>query len=401
MKAEKIYYLYSGSVYFFFNVVFAINGVNFVQKVGLNSLQLVLVGTVVETSALIFEIPTGIFADSVGRKKSILAGLSIVGLSFIIEGATPVFWLIVLAQIIAGAGYTFLSGADVAWVADESESASLNSILIKGTQFEQLGSLIGIWVGVLLAMIALNLPIVLSGIPLILFAMILGLVMEERNFKPSTGDKSSAVFFGTFRDGVKQFRRFRTLMIFLAISFMIGLCSEGFDRLWTFKFLEDLQIPQSLGSKYLLLFGVISSGAMTLSMITLALSKKVTANASSKVLIRYLIGINLILGFAFIGFSISGNLEIALAFYWVGFAARRNDYPLYAALLNRQINVARVRATVISVAWQFDSFGQIAGGPSIGLVALKLSSSVALGIAGLLVFPIVVLYLLLLFRGKA
>jgi len=133
-------------------------------------------------------------------------------------------------------------------------------------------------------------------------------------------------------------------------------------------------------------------------MITLALSKRITASASSKVILKYLIGVNLVLGFAFIGFSLSGNLEIALAFYWAGFAARRNDYPLYAALINKQISESSVRATVISVARQFDSFGQIAGGPLIGFIALKLSSAVALSITGLLVFPIVVLYLLILYR---
>ncbi|HDP76898.1 MAG TPA: MFS transporter, partial [Mesotoga infera] len=111
MKAERIYYLYAGFVYFFFNMVFAISGVYYVQRVGLNPLQLVLVGTVVETSALIFEIPTGVFADSAGRKKSVILGMMIVGLSFVIEGAIPLFWTIIMAQIVAGAGYTFLSGA--------------------------------------------------------------------------------------------------------------------------------------------------------------------------------------------------------------------------------------------------------------------------------------------------
>jgi len=398
MKAERIYYLYSGFVYFFFNMVFAISGVYYVQRVGLNPLQLVLVGTVVETSALIFEIPTGVFADSAGRKKSVILGMMIVGLSFVIEGAIPLFWTIIMAQIVAGAGYTFLSGADVAWVADESESTSLNGILIRGAQFEQLGSLIGIWFGVLLAMVALNLPIVLSGIFLILFAVVLAFVMKERNFRRPTDGRSISAFMATFMNGIKQFRRSRTLLILLAVSFMIGLYSEGFDRLWVLKFLEDLKIPQQLGSKYLIVFGVISSGAMVLSMITLALSKRVTASSSSKVILKYLIGVNLVLGFAFIGFSLSGNLEIALAFYWAGFAARRNDYPLYAALINKQISESSVRATVISVARQFDSFGQITGGPLIGFIALKLSSAVALSITGLLVFPIVVLYLLILYR---
>ncbi|HOY25974.1 MAG TPA: hypothetical protein PKU79_05350, partial [Mesotoga sp.] len=177
----------------------------------------------------------------------------------------------------------------------------------------------------------------------------------------------------------------------------IGLYSEGFDRLWILKFLEDLKITEEFGLRYVLWFGVINSGALVLSIAVLSFLKRLSSRNSSKLLLSYLVILNTILAVAFIGFALSGNFPLALAFYWAGFVARRNDYPLYASFINRQIEVSGVRATVISVARQFDSLGQIIGGPIIGLIALS-STTLALGVTGLLVFPVVLLYIWLLRR---
>jgi DHA3 family tetracycline resistance protein-like MFS transporter len=397
MKPEKLYYLYSGSVYFLFNLVFTINGIYFVESVGLNPLQLVLVGTVVETSALLFEIPTGVFADMYGRRKSIITGLIVLGISFIIEGSLPFFWTILLAQIIAGAGYTFLSGADIAWVADESEMKNLDPVLVKGAQFEQIGSLAGIWASVFLGLLALNFPVVLSGVSMFLLALILRRIMKENKFRPKNRGKPLKDFLSTLTDGLGQIRTSASLTIILFISLGIGLYSEGFDRLWILKFLEDLKITEEFGLRYVLWFGVINSGAMGLSIAVLYFLKRLSSRNSSKLLLFYLVILNAILAVAFIGFALSGNFPLALAFYWVGFVARRNDYPLYASFINRQIEVSGVRATVISVARQFDSLGQIIGGPIIGLIALS-STTLALGVTGFLVLPVVLLYIWLLRR---
>lgn len=397
MKPEKLYYLYSGSVYFFFNLVFTINGIYFVESVGLNPLQLVLVGTVVETSALLFEIPMGVFADMYGRRKSIIIGLTILGVSFILEGSLPFFWTILLAQIIAGAGYTFLSGADIAWVADESETKNLDPVLLKGVQFEQIGSLAGIWASVLLGLFALNFPIVLSGVSMFFLALILRRIMKEDKFSPRHFGKPFKDFLSTLADGLGQVRASANLIIILFISLGIGLYSEGFDRLWILKFLSDLRITEEFGLRYVLWFGVINSGALVLSIAVLSFLKRLSSRNSSKLLLSYLVILNTILAVAFIGFALSDNFPLALAFYWAGFVARRNDYPLYASFTNRQIEVSGVRATVISVARQFDSLGQIIGGPIIGLIALS-STTIALGITGLLVLPVVLLYIWLLGR---
>ncbi len=74
-----------------FSLVLAANQLYRVQTVGLNPLQLVLVGTVLEVTAFIFEIPTGIVADLYSRRLSVIIGTFLFGIGFLAEASVPVF----------------------------------------------------------------------------------------------------------------------------------------------------------------------------------------------------------------------------------------------------------------------------------------------------------------------
>ena len=54
-----------------------------VEVAGLDPLQMVLVGTVLELSVFLFEIPTGVVADVVSRKLSVVIGHAMMGLGFL------------------------------------------------------------------------------------------------------------------------------------------------------------------------------------------------------------------------------------------------------------------------------------------------------------------------------
>ena len=47
-----------------------------------------------------------------------IIGFFLIGAGFIFEGSVPVFAAVLAAQVIWGAGYTFISGALEAWIAD-------------------------------------------------------------------------------------------------------------------------------------------------------------------------------------------------------------------------------------------------------------------------------------------
>ena len=90
-----------------------------VTEVELDPLRLVLVGTALEATIFVFEIPTGALADLRGRRISVILGYGLVGAGFAIESLFPAFGPILLAQLVWGLGWTFVSGAREAWLVDE------------------------------------------------------------------------------------------------------------------------------------------------------------------------------------------------------------------------------------------------------------------------------------------
>ena len=48
-------------------------------------------GTVLETSAFFFEVPTGVLADTYSRRLSIIIGIFLLGAAAMFEGSIPLF----------------------------------------------------------------------------------------------------------------------------------------------------------------------------------------------------------------------------------------------------------------------------------------------------------------------
>jgi DHA3 family tetracycline resistance protein-like MFS transporter len=57
-----------------------------IQTVGLNPLQLVLVGTALRLVVLIFELPTGVLPDTYGRRRLVIVGFLLIRAGFSVEG---------------------------------------------------------------------------------------------------------------------------------------------------------------------------------------------------------------------------------------------------------------------------------------------------------------------------
>ena len=111
LDATKVYLFIEFTASAFFSMMFVTMSLYEATVAGLTPLQLVLVGTTVELSVFVFEIPTGVVADAFSRRLSIIIGYFLMGLGFLVEGLFPAFLPILLAQVIWGLGYTFTSRA--------------------------------------------------------------------------------------------------------------------------------------------------------------------------------------------------------------------------------------------------------------------------------------------------
>jgi len=362
--------------------------------VGLNPLQLVLVGTMLEVVSFIFEVPTGIVADVYSRKWSVIIGLFLIGLGFTVEGLFPTFGAILIAQIIWGIGSTFVSGAREAWIADEIGEDKAGKAFSKGTQMSLLGSFIGIAISIALANINIRLPIILGGILYSFQSIYLWMFMPKNKFCP-TPIKERETFKAmkdTLTRGIKLVKASPVLLTIILTGLIFGMFSEGFDRLWTPFMLNNFSFPEIWSLKPVTWFGILAMIANGLAILAVRVAEKKTDTNNHKSTVTTLLIVNGILAMTVIVFGLSGNFMMAVVAYWMVSIFKEARGPIYDAWTNQNLE-PKVRATVFSMCSQANAVGQIAGGPLLGLIATIISIRVSIVMAGMFLIPSLFLYI--------
>lgn len=387
-KAYSIYLLLRFWFSLLFSMATILSLVYHIEVVGLNALELVLVGTVLETSCFLLEIPTGVVVDLYSRRRSVLIGIFLYGVGFILEGTLPWFTTVLLAQIIWGCGDTFISGALEAWIASEERNRPMDKVFLRGGQIAQAGGVLGVVLGTLLGNMDLRLPIVTAGSLFLFLGLVLLRIMPETNFSPAQEERNGllADMLGLFKVNLSFIKGAPVLLALLAITFCGGLASEGFDRLSTAHFLEDTIMP-SLGLlNSVTWFGVMSLlssglGIFVSQVLIVYLGKRETAGRTGVVFFTsagYILGLIL--------FALGKSFWFMLVAFLITGLMRSLKEPVLVAWMNEQVE-ERMRATVFSTNGQLDSFGQIIGGPLVGLVAQQVSVPGGLICTALLLLP--------------
>src|SRR5512141_2487814 len=150
LEAPRVFLIMEMAITVFTSMVFVTNSLYEATVAGLAPLQLVLIGTTLEISTFLFEVPTGIVADVYSRKLSIIIGYLLMGAGFLVDGFFPSLLPILLAQVIWGLGYTFTSGATQAWITDEIGEDDANRLFLRATQVGLFASLIGMGASILI-----------------------------------------------------------------------------------------------------------------------------------------------------------------------------------------------------------------------------------------------------------
>lgn len=403
LGAYPVYLLLEGATSLFLGITYAVNLVYQVQTAHLNALQLVLIGTALEGSIFLLQVPTGMLADVYSRRRSILVGIFFLGLGGLTQGAFASFEAILLSSVLAGIGFSFLIGAEEAWIAGEVGEERAGHVFLRGGQVAQVGSLVGVLVGTGLGALQLNLPLLVGGALLVALSLALTLIMPEHHFQQSAtaggGERPTwSALTGTLRQGVRLVRRSPVLLTILAIAAFAGMSSEGFDRLNVAHFLQDFTVPPFGPLNPVVWFGAMSAMATLLSLGAMELTRRALNLTRSVVVARALLVLQSLLMLAVIVFGLAGSFPMAVATFLVVKVLRQVSGPLEVTWLT-QHTTPEVRATVISMSGQMDAFGQIAGGPIIGGIGLGRSVRAALITTGAVLAPALVLYARTLRKG--
>ncbi|HMU93348.1 MAG TPA: MFS transporter [Anaerolineales bacterium] len=388
LDAKKVYLFIEFTASALFAMMFVTMSLYEATVAGLTPLQLVLVGTALEVSAFVFEIPTGVVADVYSRRLSIIIGYFLMGIGFLVEGLFPAFLPILLAQVIWGLGYTFTSGATQAWISDEIGEEEANKLVLRANRVGLYASLLGMGMAVLIGSQSVGLPILFGGAGVVLIGLVLVVIMPETGFHPTPReDRNNWQHMAhTFKEGIKAVRARPRLMTILGIGLLYGLYSEGFDRLWVKHILDTFELPVLFGQTDVAFFGLLRAGSMVLSIFATRFVEKRIDTGSPLAIGRATLGITFGISAGLIGFALSPIFAVTIIVYWFISVLRNVAGPLYNTWVNQKLD-PNTRATVLSMSSQVDAIGQMGGGPLAAAVAGTVSVVAAIITSGLLLLP--------------
>jgi DHA3 family tetracycline resistance protein-like MFS transporter len=385
----RAYFLFRLIAPFVFAMWICVAGLYFASRISSDPFQLAILGVVLESSTFLFEIPTGLVADVYSRKWSIVIGYILWGIGFLIQGIFQNYTVVLVSQAIWGLGFTFVSGAPEAWLVDELGEEEAMPLFVRGAQLAQISSILGIISATLIGSIDVALPIVVGGAGTLLLAAILAVMMPEKRFKPVQHENTSRWnIFETFFDSVREVRGKPVLKSVIWIGFIIGSSAGGFDAMYSPHILQNFEIPLF---EPVVWFGIISGGVMVLTIPSLELAKRhLQKNPKFPVsLILAAFALGTVLGnlmFVWVG----GFYGMLLAF-WLSQTLRNATKPLFMAWISRHSS-SGVRATVISMYWQSNAFGNIFGVPILGMIGSLSSLRLALTLSALALLPVIPIY---------
>ncbi len=388
VDATRVYLFIEFAASAFFSMMFVATSLYEATVAGLTPVQLVLVGTTLELSAFLFEIPTGVVADAYSRRASIIIGYLLMGAGFLVEGFFPAVLPILLAQVIWGLGYTFTSGASQAWITDEIGEEPANKLFMRATQVGLVASLLGMGAAIFIGVSNVALPIIVGAFGVLLIGLVLIVIMPETGFQPTPREDRTTWqhMWHTFNEGLKVVRSRPRLLSILGVGLFYGLYSEGFDRLWVKHLLDTFDLPVIFGNSQVAFFAALRIAGSILTLFAVRYVEKRVDSGSSLAIGRAMLIVTGGIAAAMIGFALSPLLPLTIGLYLVIDALRDVRNPLNTAWVNQKLD-SKVRATVHSMTGQVDAFGQIAGGPSVALVARLSSVVAAITASGLLLTP--------------
>ena len=246
MKRPSAETLYYGLSFALRMPTWVVMAVYLVRTLHLSPLQLVLMGTAMEGAVFLFEVPTGVVADTYSRRLSLIVGYLGMGTATVAVGLVSTPGLVIALWALWGIAYTFTSGAEEAWVADECGAERAGRIFLRAARFGQAGAVVGLLLQVAVGVASLRAGVVLGGAFTISCGLACIVLMEEHGFTRRPREERHSPFREmrtTAVAGARYARAAPVIVLLVAVGVFGGMSSEGFDRLKEAHFLRDVGLP--------------------------------------------------------------------------------------------------------------------------------------------------------------
>jgi MFS family permease len=369
-------------------------GVNtlFLLKSGLDIFGVFIANAVFTAAMVVFEIPTGVVADTSGRRTSFLlstavlclATLGYVGVSL---AGGNLFWFC-LMSVFLGLGFAFYSGAVEAWLVDALQATNydgeLDQVFARAGVVTGILMLIGTIAGGFLG--SLNLAIPYLGRALLL-ALVCGwgyVYMREIGYTPRalTAAAIPAEMRKVARESITYGWAKLPVRLIMIVTFV-----QGLYLIWGFYatqpyFLDLLGQPDAIWVS-----GVVTALVSLTGVVGSWLVNRIMSRFRFRTTI--LIATSLIFTLSTIAVGLVNSFWLAVPLFLLGSLVSSIFTPVRQAYLHQLIPSAQ-RATVISFNSMMDSAGGVVGQTGLGYLSERAgigSGFVVGGAATFLVIP--------------
>lgn len=378
------YYAYAGIYTLAASIIWGINTL-FLLDAGLSVAEVFLANAAFSIGTVLFEIPTGVVADTVGRRTSFL-------LSVIVLAATTLAY-VALAQagagvvafsavsVLLGLGYTFYSGAMEAWLVDGVRGlgfdGAMDQVFASGQMVSGTAMLIGTVGGGLLGQIDLALPFIVRSILLLVLFVLAFFGMRDIGFQSRaiTVRTLPAEVNAVARLGIRFGWRRRPLRMVM----FAGAIQNGFFfwawYAWQPYFLELLE------RNAVWVAGVVAALLSIAMIIGNSLVRFITRFCVRRTTILFWTA--LAFSIASIGVGLATSFPIALGFLLCGSVAMGVQMPVRQTFIHAMVPSAQ-RATVVSFDSMIGGVGAVGGQAGLGVYADRQSYSAAYVVGGAL-----------------
>ncbi len=220
---------------------------------GLNQTEIQTLQSWFTLCIFLLEIPTGVFGDLHGKKKSVLWGYALTAVGTVVYTLAPNIYLFALSELIFAFGVAFVSGAKEALVYEVSQELGLEEqyrhISVVSSTLHMLGmiaaSILFFFIGELLE------PQVLfriGSITSIISFFLLGICIQEKPI-PKKDKSLKPSYLDTAKDGLKILRNASNLKRIAIYTSIIGATS--YFVIWLYQeALRVMSVPENMYGVY-------------------------------------------------------------------------------------------------------------------------------------------------------
>ncbi len=359
----------------------------FLVSRGLNLFEINLVNCFFMVGVFVMEVPTGAYADVLGRKNSFVAACFTLAISMFVYYRANSFWTCVVAELIAAVGASFYSGSLEAWVVDSVKHAGvrgdMHPLFRRERYVGEAGIIVGSLLGGYMALYNLALPWLCGGISLAILGVIAICIMREEYFIRTSARIDMAAFRLVVTESIRYGVKRKSVLYVIAFSTLTLMCFQSMNMQWQLRFAKDFALDT-------MALGWVFVGISLFVMVGTFLSKKfmfIIGNEKKALILSQ--GVTA-LGIFVAAFAVGPR--VVLPAFFIHEVGRGMITPIKRAYMNKRIPSGQ-RATILSFDSMITKVGAFIGLLVGGGVAERYSISVAWALSAIALTFIILVFL--------